>query len=424
MTAAVALCRPDDVLRAAALLGGSADTMGTAVAAARRAAAVDWVGGPGENYQERLARLADGLVGMRSAFESACDALLTYGLALRSAQALAEESDRLLLAGPGAYPTRAAALAEEAAASASDAALRLAHVLDDLTSRAPHVRAFGLQQGLAHFAQGLASAASGVGSTVSSLFHALPGVGSSGSRHEARNELAAAAVDALQPWKQVQELYDAIRDGHGWYMAGELIPSLALRTRLRILRAHGDFLDETKVPAPVMVALTRGSEHAPEDVLVDQQLVAHLRRELVDALERFTRVPLPDLDALLSRRVDLLRQEAYGGHVLQRHIGRDADYLMERLRDEGNNDPAAQRSSFTSLDEAESVVTGALRVNEASIKAWLATRVRRLQITAPLSAPVGLVMDSSYHVIPAARVVVVLNRIGDAVVIKTAFVEG
>ncbi|MCU1599513.1 MAG: Bacterial CdiA-CT RNAse domain [Frankiales bacterium] len=425
MTTAVALARPDDLYRAAALLGGSADQLGTAVADCRRSAQVDWVGGPAENYQERLAHLADGLTRMRTAFEDACDALLAYARTVGAVQPLAEEADRLVLSGSEELLTRAELLHAEARDAEAVAAMRLCIVLEDLISRAPHVRAFALQHGLAHFAQGMSAAVSGLGTVISTAVSSLPGVGSDKERDDARDQLGDIALDAVQPWKQVTDLYDAINDGHGWFMAGELVPAWFLRTRLTGHRARALFLDPDAVPATVMLALDRGARGLTKDAVVDWYLAQHLRKELVAALARLSKEPLPSLDHLLRHGVDLVHQEAHDGHVLQRHIGRDADFLRARQDwDTYDYGKVRVKSSFSTLDEAESLVGEAIRNNERAIRDFLMDGKPSLEVRSPIATAGGLVMDARHELIPAREVVVILDRVGDTLHIRTAYLDG
>ncbi len=425
MTTAVALARPDDLYRAAALLGGSADQLGTAVAACRRSALSDWVGGPSENYQQRLTQLADGLVTMRTAFDDACDALLAYARTVGAVQPLAEEADRLVTDGSEALLDRAQLLYTEARDTESRAAARLCAVLDELTARAPHVTAFGLQHGLAHFAQGMSAAVSGLADTVSTAVASLPFVGTDKERSDARDDLGDIALDALQPWKQVKQLYDAIQDGHGWFVAGELIPPAFLRLRLTGHPARELFRDVDAVPASVMLTLYRGGTGLTEDAAVDYYLVQRLRKDLVEALERFSHEPLPELDQLLERGVDLVHQEAHGGHVLQRHIGRDRDFLESRqVWDDYQYKHAYTKSSFSTLDEAESLVSEAIRSHEYDIKDFLLDEDEpRLTIEHPIAGAAGLVLNRLHELIPAGSVVVVLKKVHGTVRIETAYLD-
>jgi hypothetical protein len=430
VTTAVTLARPSDLMRAAALLGASADELGTAVAACRRSAAVPWVGGPSENYQERLSRLADGLVGMRSAFGAACDAVLGYARAVAALQPLAQEADQLERLASEPLLGRCVALRAEVAQGESIAAARLIMELQYLTDRAPRVSSsYGLQHNAAHFAQGLASCAAGLGRTVGALFGSLPGVGSDRDRHEARHEVAASVADALQPWKQVQELYDALTEGNAWYAGGQLAGAAVFRLRGDRAAGMDLFGGHDELPDRVMLALRRDALPLGSDAPVDRWLAEHLRQQFVDALLTLENLPLPSLDELDLHGVDLVHHEAAGGHTLQRHVGRDPDFLRERQRflvdRDGNPFPL---SSFGTLDEAEALITEVIRTHLREIRAFLSDPVlTRKTFVEPLPGPVGTVIDAQGTVVPAGSVVVRLVKVdgtvGDTVQVHTAYLH-
>jgi hypothetical protein len=427
MTTAVALARPDQVLRAAALLGGSADQLGTAIAACRRSAEVRWVGRPNEQYQSQLAGLAAGLTGLRTAFDAACEELLSYARALSWAQPLAEEAERLEQAPLGeALMGRALELRATAAEAEAAAATRLVTALDALTDRAPRVSGTTrASHHAANFAMGLDDAVHGVGATVLAAARSLPGVGSRASRTEARGEVVDSVEASLQPWKQVQELYDALRDGHAWRTSGEVAGAALFR--FRGARGHGiDFFGaHDELPDRVMLVLDRGARALDAAGYVDVWLAAHLRAEFVRALLRFENMPLPTLDELDLHGVDLLHQEAGGGHTLQRHVGRDVDFLRERQRWEpnGDGDPKAM-SSFSTLDEAEALVTEAIRGHLADIRTLLADpTISRSTIRQRLSGDAGVVIDASGAVARARTLVVHLVKVDGTVRVQTAFLD-
>ena len=423
----LALAQPDQVLRAAALLGASADELGTAVSACRRSADVAWVGRPNEQYQGRLAGLATGLSGMRSAFDDGCEALLAYARALAWAQPLAEEAARLDRAPAGeALMDRAMTLRATAEEAEAAAAARLVAVLHDLADRAPRVSGWTTAgHHAADFAQGLDDAVKGIGSTFLAAVHSLPGVGTRAHRAAARHQVVETVEDTLQPWKQVQELYDALTDGHAWYASGQL--SAAALFRFRGDRAAGmDFFGgHDELPDRVMRVLDRGALPLAADAAADVWLADHLRRELVRALKTFEQMPLPLLAELDLHGVDLVHQEAWGGHTLQRHVGRDPDFLRDRQRwfADPDGNPRAF-SSFNTIDEAEALISDAIRENVAEIRAFLADpRVHRRDIEVPLSGPAGTVIDSHGNVVPAGSLVVKLVKVDGTVRVHTAFLN-
>ena len=423
----VAQARPEQLMRAAALLGASADELGTAVSAARRSSEVVWVGRPNEQYQSRLAGLADGLTRVRSAFDDACEALLEYSRALGYAQPLAEEADRLDASAVGetlwehAMTLRATAEEAEAAAAA-----RLVAVLHDLADRAPHVSGWtNAQHHAADFAQGLDDAVKGIGSTFVAAFHSLPGIGSHAHRAAARHQVTQTVEDTLQPWKQVKELFDALTDGHAWYAGGQLSGAALFRFRGDWAPGVGLFGAHDELPDRVMRALDRGALPLAADSLADVWLAEHLRREFVRALLTFENSPLPLLEELDIHGVDLVQHEAWGGHTLQKHVGRDPDFLRDRQRwqpaPDGNPQPF---SSFSTIDEAERLISDALRAHLAELRAFLADPGRtRRSIYEPLRGPAGTVIDATGSSVPAGTLVVRLVKVDGTVRIQTAFLN-
>ncbi|MCW2673388.1 MAG: hypothetical protein JWP14_1977 [Frankiales bacterium] len=442
MTTAITKARPDDVLRAAALLGGSADQLGTAVSSCHRSADVDWVGRPNERYQSQLARLATGLTGVRSAFDSACDALLDYARVLTGAQQAAEEADRLAAAvvtTGGSHvqagdPTgaqqvaldRARELRIAAAQQEARAAQRLAQVLHDLADRAPRVSGWiSAGHHAAHFVQGLDDALLGVGGTFRAAARSLPGVGTPDHRAQARGELVDSLEDAVQPWKQVQELYDELTSGHAWLASGQLAGTLLFRFR----GAHGKVVDRfgshDGLPDTVMLALRRGGPPALHDGQLDGWLAARLREQLVRELKAFELVPLPSLDDLLGQGVDLLHHEAAGGHTILKHIGRDPDFLRDRQRWEPRMDGVPTPvSSFADLDQAEALISSALRAHVLQIRELLADdALTSAKLVVPVTAAAGLVVDVRGALVAAGSLIVRLKKVDGTVRIQTAFLD-
>lgn len=423
----VAHAQPEQLVRAAILLGASADELGTAVAAARRSADVAWVGRPNEQYQSRLAGLAAGLSGVRTAFDDACEALLEYARALGYAQPLAEEADRLDAVAVGetlrehARTLRATAEQAEVAAAA-----RLVAVLHDLADRAPRVSGWtSAQHHAANFAQGLDDAVKGIGSTFVAAFHSLPGIGSHAHRAAARHQVAQTVEDALQPWKQVKELYEALTSGHAWYAGGQLSAAALFRFRGDWAPGIGLFGAHDELPDRVMRALDRGAQPLAVDSLADVWLAEHLRREFVRALLTFENSPLPLLEELDIHGVDLVHQEAWGGHTLQKHVGRDPDFLRERQRWEpdrfGNPTPI---SSFTTIDEAEALIGDALRAHVAEVRDFLANpKATRMTVRQAISGGVGTVIDVRGSLVPPGLLVIRLVKEDGTVRVQTAYLN-
>jgi Bacterial CdiA-CT RNAse A domain len=71
--------------------------------------------------------------------------------------------------------------------------------------------------------------------------------------------------------------------------------------------------------------------------------------------------------ATVSR--DLSRDEAAGGHVLRKHVGRTDSELQERLQRERH---IAAASTYTDRNVAEHAVGAAIQQQQARIESWLA----------------------------------------------------
>jgi len=73
-------------------------------------------------------------------------------------------------------------------------------------------------------------------------------------------------------------------------------------------------------------------------------------------------------DVLSSPPRDLSQDEAAGGHVLRKHVGRTDDELRERLERERNISGA---STYTDRSTAEHTVGAAIAVSQDRIQRWL-----------------------------------------------------
>jgi hypothetical protein len=422
LTTALARSRPEDLLRAAALLGATADDLGTAIGACRRSAGVRWVSRANERYQERLTGLATDLVQVQTAFDTACEALLGYARALSYAQPLAEQAARLAAAGELA---RVPDLTWEAEQTEQSAAARLLVVLDELVARAPRTGGWtAAQHDLADFATGLDDAVKGIGSSLASVVRSLPGVGSGSERSAARSEVAQTAEDSVQPWKQVQDLVDAIEDGHGWRAGGQVAGAALFRFRGVRGKTVDLFGHHDDLPVGVMGALARGVRLAPDEVL-DATMLERLRRDFVAALVAFEHVPAPTLDELLDGSLDLLHHEAGKGHTLLKHIGRDVDFLRRRQLLEPRRDGSLKPiSSFGTLDLAERAIQGIVRAHAARVRGWLAHPVGDLGLVGGVPVRLGRLIDVAPRPQEPTRVVVRLTPVDDGLHIRTAYLDG
>ncbi|MHC8322723.1 RHS repeat-associated core domain-containing protein [Pseudomonas sp. GB2N2] len=100
--------------------------------------------------------------------------------------------------------------------------------------------------------------------------------------------------------------------------------------------------------------------------------------------------------------------EARGGHLIAKHIDRTETQLRDRLRAEPHI-PIA--STFPSRTAAEATVSGVMSTNETMIEEFMKGNARKLVITQPMSAPVGVgVVRSSGRLEPLAVVKLVLQK--------------
>lgn len=121
---------------------------------------------------------------------------------------------------------------------------------------------------------------------------------------------------------------------------------------------------------------------------------------------------------------DLSIDERFGGHTLQRHVGKTDQELRQRLRDEPNISAA---STYTDRATAERTVGAALQQNSAKIQHWLERGPHRpnlvLDYTNPTD-PIGRVMyPRAMGSVPCDHAIVVLKADGDAYYVLTSYPE-
>lgn len=118
----------------------------------------------------------------------------------------------------------------------------------------------------------------------------------------------------------------------------------------------------------------------------------------------------------------------WGGHTIERHVGRSDTYLRRRLEKRRGSESLSAASTFANLRQAEQFIGETLRRNASSIWRWLHSRSRHpLAVSARFSEPTGRVMLPQTKVAEAAHGVRVL-LLKDASApqgfrIKTAFPE-
>jgi len=125
-----------------------------------------------------------------------------------------------------------------------------------------------------------------------------------------------------------------------------------------------------------------------------------------------------------AARYDLARDEARGGHTLDKHVGRSDQELRERLDTERNISAA---STWTNREIAEETVGQALRADHDKIARWEERGYRRPNLALYFDAGrvVGKTMrhgDESSS--PATQAVIVLKADGpDSFYVLTSYPE-
>jgi hypothetical protein len=125
---------------------------------------------------------------------------------------------------------------------------------------------------------------------------------------------------------------------------------------------------------------------------------------------RITAQPVEHAALDTGNRYDLARDEARGGHTLQRHIGKKDAELRERLQ----NESISADSTYTDRATAEMAVAAAVRENSRRIDSWLhrpgghSNLVLDYDSSTPLGRSMRLNDAQSF---PCAHAVVVLKWI-------------
>ncbi len=432
--------RPGDFVRAGAVLAQVGDVLGQTAAACRRSAAVSWRGLPTQPYLESLDRLSGDLGKVQRAYDEACDALLAYSRVLEVSRELAVEAQLLdteagdlsrgrdiamgLSAVSEALRWRAQALRADAVERERLAGMRLAAVLQDLAAGAPHNDRWSRAGRSADaFATAAWAPVVGTAQLAGDLVLSVPLVGDARSRADARRRVWEAAKSAGQPWLVVEDLLAQWRAGEYAGLAGAAFPTLVLG-RAGARGKNADLFGTHDVMHPeVLRALGRHDRDATAAEIEDY-LANRAQRALLEDLERFAGLPAPSLQELLDGGVDLIQQEALGGHTLLRHIGRDIAFLQKRQNSEVGVDGVVRaRSAFVDVAEGQRVIAEALEDCVDSVLAW-DPLLQHITIKVPLRAPAGRLIDVHGVVASANFAVVTLKRTSNGSArIHTAFLD-
>ena len=109
------------------------------------------------------------------------------------------------------------------------------------------------------------------------------------------------------------------------------------------------------------------------------------------------------------------------GHTLERHVGKSAEWLHQRVL---GHPTAKFASSFSDEATADRAVASALRQRESQLKTWLAGDDRQLIVKAQQQDVIGISVDRSGHVFESSAIRIVLVRdpsSAEGFIVKTAF---
>ncbi|TKS54852.1 hypothetical protein E4582_08830 [Luteimonas yindakuii] len=208
---------------------------------------------------------------------------------------------------------------------------------------------------------------------------------------DAINPLAQSPLHALQATKPMSAL-DAAASGHdlGRHLAdladsgelpaflGQTDDAIALATQSPVF---GEQLDPLlgRIRTALEDMSTRGLDAATRETLeaTIERLGEHLGTDGPDAPDGSGQVPGGGLDA----------HEDVGGHLIERHVGKSEQWLVDRVRRE--NISAA--SSFVDLPAAEHFVSATIGEHQDRIDAWLDGQGgNRLVVDARFDASTGI----------------------------------
>jgi hypothetical protein len=390
-----------------------------ATAAARTAGAYpdDWRGDAGIAYQQRLDATADRVRRMSVAYASAGAALLPYATAVLDAQEMWRRADSLLAQAEAAERASAAAAAVQGVARligpspaegfrAAAARLRAegldvehraavvcaAH-LDDEAGRAPATSRWrSADRFVGDVAQTGVGIVAGTASLLGSAWHALPGIGSRHSRHGARRELVEDVKAAASIWNIPIEIRHALDDGR---------PGLAAAA---VAGAWG--------PGKLS---TLGRHRVRDVVLAEKEAYREADRRALLSGHRIWRQSAQQMG---RDGVELVNEEARGGHVIERHVGASRSYLRSRT---ARGTPMA--STFRDLATAQQLINAVLRENASRLPdVYDLPPGKSLRLTSQFSFETGRVtVQGSSTSLGAHAVTVVLKLEEGEPLVYTAF---
>jgi uncharacterized protein YukE len=406
------------VFRCAYRIEQVAEDVRTAAARTARCFPDDWRGDAGIAYQQRLDQTADRVRQMSVAYDAAGAALAPYARAVLEAQDMWRRSESLLAeaaaaeqqaaaaaaaqgvsrpAGPGlAEGFRAAAyrLQAEAADVEHRAAVVCAATLDDEAGRAPATSGWrSADRFLGDVARFGVDTVAGTASLIGMSWHALPGIGSHNSRHEARNDLVEAGNAAVASiWNLPVDVRDAVEDDRPGLAAAAVAGVWGpgkLSKFDRQLRRHAPLAEKEAYREADRRALTAGHT-------IYRQTAFGMGRD----------------------GVSLVNEELRGGHVLERHVGASRSYL--RFRNALGTEAA---STFRDLATAEQLVNSVLAEHAGRLADVYALALgKSLRLTSQFDFVTGRVTVRGFSKSMAAHAVTVVLKLKDGEpLVYTAF---
>jgi hypothetical protein len=325
---------------------------------------------------------------MAVAYDAASAALLPYARAVLEAQDMWRRSELLLAeaeeAGPGAgdsIRTAAYRLQADAAEVEHRAAVVCAASLDDEADRAPATSGWRTaDRFIGDVAQFGVDTVAGTASLAGMAWRALPGGGSRHSRAEARHDLVDAGKAALSVWNIPIEIREALDDG---------------RPGLAAVAVAGAWSPGK---------LSKLDKHLLHDaVLAEKEAFREADRRAVLAGHPIRRQTAEEMG---RTGVDLVSEEARGGHVLERHVAASRAYLNRR-----NREGRPKAGTFRDLATAEQLVNAVLRQHAGRLHEVYALPPKEgLPLTSRFPFTTGRVtVRGSSRTLPARAVTVILR---------------
>ena len=305
--------------------------------------------------------------------------------------------------------------------------MRVALQLRELARDAPGSSAWTSAGRFAsQFAQGASDQIEGTASMVGDVWGSVPLVGTAQERAAARRRFWEDAKALAQPWLAIEDALSRLADGKYGYLGGSLSAAMVLRTRGARGKIVAKYGAHDALPLDVLWGLKRGGYGDGDLASIRKWVETRAQKHFVSELLRLEQVPLPSLEEMIaSGHVDLMLQEAHGGHTLLRHIGRDIDFLRMRQDTEPGRRGPISKSSFLDIDEAERVVTDAVGDGQGEIRTWLRGDQPELELHVELRTPAGLLVAPRGWLSDATEAIVRIVRVGDGSMrVVSAYVSG